>query len=122
MVNPYEATNADSSRQSPRAVRRYLTLCSLLLTVALMVAYPGLELLNQEWQIISTRTTTYDVEINGESVSNATAILYTVGTGLVLLLVGLVLGARSFINWRHNRKICEDGARSLTATQCEFGA
>jgi len=109
MTNPYEATAAISShRVRRRAVRRYLVLCSFLCLVAILIALPGLTLLNQEWQLIPTRSSIYDVEINGQSVSNETAIRYTLGSGLALAIVGLVLAGMSFFNYQHNRKICSE--------------
>jgi len=104
MINPYETSIANSLHPvRRRPVRRYLAVSSLLFGVSLMIAIPGIALLNQEWQLI------YDVEINGQAVSNENAILYTVGAGLALCLVGLVLGTASFLNWRHNRRLHVDG-------------
>jgi hypothetical protein len=70
-----------------------------------VIAIPGLQLLNQEWGLIPTRSGIYDVEINGRPVSNETAIRYFVGTGLAFWFVALLFGAKFFLNWRHNRTI-----------------
>ena len=110
MVNPYQATtNTESHAFGRRAVRRYLVLSSLLISTAILVAYPGLELLNQKWQLFPTQTGIFDVEINGHPVSNETAIRYTVGTGILMSLIGFILLALSFANWQRNRKICDEG-------------
>lgn len=104
MANPYEAAAADTSHQFRRAVRRYLVLSSFLLVFGLMVSYQGFALL-----FVPARTAIYDVEINGHPVSNEAAMGYTIGTGVVLVLVGLALCGKSFVNWRHNRRHCVNG-------------
>ncbi len=101
MVNPYQATAGTASHTlRRRAVRRYLVPSSLLIFIAILVVCAFL--------LVSTRTSSFDVEINGRPVSDATAIRYTVVTGILMSIVGLTLLALSFSNWRHNRKICNE--------------
>jgi hypothetical protein len=105
-ANPYEATVSSSSHvPQRRALLPYAVTSALLLLVGFTIAIPGLLLLNQEWDLIPTRTEIFDVEMNGQSVSNAAAIRYFLGAGGALWCIATMLLAKSYLNWRHNRTV-----------------
>lgn len=106
MANPYEATNANTSHPPRRRVLwPSMIACTLLLFVGFGIALPGLQLLNQELGLIPTRTEIFDVEINGQPVSNATATRYFVGVGCIPWGIAIVLSFKLILNWRHNRTV-----------------
>ena len=105
MANPYEPSDFPiaAAATNRRAVRRYWIGSAALLLVGLTVALPGLLLLNQELGWIPTQTGIFGIEFNGQPVSNATAIRYSIGLGLALWAAALMLAARATVNRRHNR-------------------
>lgn len=106
MVNPYKAATAvPSAVIRLRAVRPCIVAVPILFSIGLIIAMPGLRLLNQAWELVPTQVQVYDIEINGRPVSNATAICFFIGIGFAFLLAAVALGARGFSNWRYNRRV-----------------
>ncbi len=70
----------------------------LLLMLGFTVAFPGLQLLNQEWGWIPTQTGIYDIELNGHPISNESAIRFFVGTGPAFWFLALLCDVKSLAN------------------------
>jgi len=105
-INPYESTASTSLLQPRRrAVRRYVVVFGLAVSVGAIAAIPAAVLLNQEWQLIPTNIYSSKFEINGRPISNAAVITYSCAIGGLLMLVGLLSAAFGFRNWRANKKI-----------------
>jgi len=105
MANPYKPSDFPIAAVATNrlAVRRYWIGSVALLVLGITVALSGLQLLNQELGWIPTQTGIFDIEVNGQSISNATAIRYSIGLGLAMWAAALMLAALATRNLRHNR-------------------
>ena len=105
MANPYKPSDFPIAAVATnrRAVRRHWIGTAALLVLGITVALPGLQLLNQELGWIPTQTGIFYIEVNGQPVSNATAIRYSIGLGTALWAAALMLAALATRNLRHNR-------------------
>jgi hypothetical protein len=106
MPDPYApTTNVGERLRHRRPVRRYFTLAAMLLPIAVLTSIPGITLLNQEYGWYPTQSGIYDIEINGSSISNASAIRYSIGVALSLLTAGMLLSVITIRNWFGNKKM-----------------
>ena len=105
MSNPYEPSNSGRHmRPTRRAVRRYLLGSAAVFVFAITVGIPGFTLLNQEYGWRPTQSGIYDIEVNGQPISNSAAIRYSMGSCVASVIVATLLCGKSFLNWRENRR------------------
>ncbi len=88
-----------------RSERRFVIAAMLSFVLGTVVAIPGLVMLNQELQLISTSSGIYDIQFEGRVYSNATVIWTTLIAGCTLLLIGLIPTAKAIRNRKHNRRL-----------------
>tara|TARA_A100001391_G_scaffold185888_1_gene154716 strand:- start:1994 stop:2353 length:360 start_codon:yes stop_codon:yes gene_type:complete len=106
MPNPYQAIDSTLTPMNRRrSERRFVIAAMLSFVLGTVVAIPGLVMLNQELQLISTSSGIYDIQFEGRVYSNATVIWTTLIAGCTLLLIGLIPTAKAIRNRKHNRRL-----------------
>jgi hypothetical protein len=76
----------------------YFGMSVILATFALVAAIPGLALLNQEYGWFPTQSGIYGIEVNGQSISNASAIRYSLGIAITFALSSIVFCVLAYRN------------------------
>ena len=106
MRSPFEPpTTTCSLELHTRSVLVYLISVTIVLPIALSLAFPGLVLLNQELNWIPTEGRIYNHQIDGKSVPLQVAMRDSLLVGAVVGLPGLVLALRGIVNWRRNSRV-----------------
>ena len=105
MQSPFEPPKTTSFLEKrTRGVRVYLISATIVILIALSLAFPGLVLLNQELGWIPTSGRIYRIERDGKSVPLQVAMRGSLLTGAVVGLPGLGLALRGIANWRWNTR------------------
>ena len=113
MQSPYETPSSTCGIEHPeRKVLAYLIVAATFMLIAVLVAFPGLVLLNQELDWIPTNGRIYDVEYDGEPVPLRTAMRDSLLFGSAVGLPGILLAARGFLNFRRNSRIVQESTDS----------
>jgi len=106
MHAPYEPPNSICSLElRERKVFPYCIVATVTILCAVLIAFPGLVLLNQELGWIPTKGRVFNVEYDGKAVPLRTAMRDSLLFGTVVFLPGILLAARGLLNLRWNSKI-----------------
>jgi len=120
MQSPFEPPNTNCCVGiRTRIVLAYLIAATILMPIALSIAYRGLVLLNQEMGWIQTRDRIYIVKIGGKSVPLQVAMRDSLLIGAAVGLMGLVLAFRGIANWRWNSTLSRAHAQLREASEKE---
>lgn len=101
--NPYDSPRPDTTVLRRRAVVRPACFAVVTALTAILIAIPGVVMLNQKMQVIPTTTFISGVELNGVVMDNTSVITYSLGIALLFLLSGMYFLALSFKNWSENQ-------------------
>ena len=106
MTNPYEATKQDPSGvKLPRHVRTFVFAGVAIVLIAVLIALPGLYLLNFDLQIIPTATAHYITAINGIPVSNTVIIRFLLTVSCYLVFIPAVFWGFAVRNYHYNSRL-----------------
>ena len=106
MKSPFEPpTTTYALEIHTRSVLVYFIAATIVIPIALSLAFPGLVLLNQELNWIPTEGRIYNIEIDGKSVPLQVAMRDSLFVGAAVGLPGLVLALRGIVNWRWNSRV-----------------
>ena len=106
MQSPFEPPTTNcSSEKRMRNVLIYIVAATVVIPIAVSLAFPGLVLLNQEFEWIQTSGRIYNIEIDGKEVPLKVAMRDSLLVGAAVGLSGLVLALRGIINWRLNSRV-----------------
>ncbi len=106
MHAPYEPPSSTCDIElRERKVFAYFIVATVIILCAVLIAFPGLVLLNQELGWIPTKGRVFNVEYDGKSVPLRTAMRDSLLFGTVAFLPGILLAARGLLNVCWNSKI-----------------
>ncbi len=104
MVNPYKSPEGNSPPTTLRAVRRYGLASFMLGAIAVLVAFPGFFLLNQDYlKVFPTKTFVSSPVVGGRVISRFLVLCFSLGAGGVLITASVWLATISVKNARKNR-------------------
>ncbi len=88
-----------------RSVLIYVVASTVVILIAVSLAFPGLVLLNQEYGWFPTNARIYNIDIVGKSVPLEVAMRDSLLVGTAVGLTGLILALRGIVNWRWNSRV-----------------
>lgn len=111
-VNPYLASrHAVDSVVALRPVSRYFFTSLILAVFAAMASVPGLWLLNEKWNIISTSWSIGGFFLNGRPITRNSLLWFSLCAAAIFLIAAISLATVGYVNRRRNRSVVQECSR-----------